>query len=155
MQQQSETPSGSTSAGVNHAPRTSANGALWLIGISLAVIAACMLGRVGQNGPGWNADGLANTAFAQSVGTSGARGVFAFSGPMTKGTNGVFMVDVDRGTIWCYELLSGDKQLKLIAARDWRYDRYLENYHTDPPPKVIQDLLEDQRRVQGANPSTP
>lgn len=150
MQQQSETPLGQTSSGVSHAPRSSANGALWLIGISLAVIAVCMLGRAGQNGPSWDA-----TAFGQSVGTSGARGVFAFSGPVTKGTNGVFMVDVDRGTIWCYELLSGDKQLKLIAARDWRYDRYLENYHTDPPPKVIQDLLEDQRRVQGANPGTP
>lgn len=119
----------------------------WVIAVSLAVIALCLVLRL---------DSMPNgQAFAQSVGKAGARGIFAFTGQLTKNSYGVFMVDVDAGTIWCYEYQGRDnKSLKLVAARDWRYDRYLENHCTDPPVNVIKQMLEDQRaaKLQAAGP---
>lgn len=106
--------------------------------VSLALIAAVLLLREGGQ----------DVALAQSVNSSAARGVFAFTGELTKGTHGVFMVDVDAGTIWCYEFVPGKRKLRLVAARDWRFDRYLENFETEPPPEVVQEILEEQRQAK-------
>jgi hypothetical protein len=85
-------------------------------------------------------------ALAQSTRTAGAHGIFAFTGQMSKDSYGVFMVDVDAGTLWCYRFLAGTKNvLQLVAARDWRYDRYLSNFSTEPPTDFIQLQLEQQR----------
>ena len=118
----------------------------WVIAVSLAVIAACLLMQSG--------DGAARRAVAQSVGTAGAQGIFAFTGQLSKDSYGVFMVDVDAGTIWCYRFQSGKNVLKLVAARDWRYDRYLQDYATDPPTDNIKYQLEKQRAaaLQSASP---
>jgi hypothetical protein len=42
----------------------------------------------------------------------------------------------------------GTDKLKLVAARDWRYDRYLEKYSTEPSPEFIQQQLDIQRTMQ-------
>ena len=68
-----------------------------------------------------------DVAMGQPVSSGGARGVFAFSGQLSKGTYGLYMVDMDSMTIWVYEYLSQKGCLRLAAARTWRYDRYLEN----------------------------
>ncbi|MHC4092538.1 MAG: hypothetical protein ACYSVY_20080, partial [Planctomycetota bacterium] len=77
---------------------------------------------------------------------AGARGIFAFTGQLTKGTYGVFMVDVDAGTLWCYEYVSGKRTLRFVASRSWVYDRYLEEFNAgDPPVAEIERLVEEQR----------
>ena len=123
----------------------------WIIAGSLAVIAIAQVTRFGVNEP---APWPGSAAMAQSVGSAGAHGVFAFTGQLTKGSYGVFMVDVDTGTIWCYEYQSGNRVLKLVAARKWIYDRYLENHSTEPPIDVVEQMLEDQRAaaMQAATP---
>lgn len=112
----------------------------WLIAVSLAVIAVCMVLRV---------DGLVvPQAAAQVQAGGGARGVFAFPAQMTKTTYGVFMVDVDTGTIWCYEF-TGGRKLRLAAARSWRFDRYLEDHNgEDISPTAVEKLVEQQRQQQ-------
>lgn len=117
-------------------------GPAWVMALSLAMIAGLLLLR----------DVDHDRAFAQPVSSSGARGVFAFTGELTKGSLGVFMVDVDAGTIWCYEYVAGKRKLRLVAARDWRFDRYLENFETEPPPEVVQEILEEQRQAKMAAP---
>ena len=47
-----------------------------------------------------------------------------------------------------------DDSLKLVSARDWRYDRYLTDYATEPPTKVIQQEL-DAQRAAGLQAATP
>jgi len=111
--------------------------AVWVIAISLAVIAFCLVLRVDER-PG-------NQAFGQVTGSGGARGMFAFTGQLTKDAYGVFMVDVDAGTIWCYRYMGGRNTLNLVAARDWRYDRYLTSYSTEPPIDVVKAQLDEQR----------
>ena len=120
-------------------PRRS-QGPAWVIAISLAVIATCLVLRL--DGPS------TGQVLAQPVAQSGARGIFAFTGQLSKSTYGVFMVDVDTTTLWCYEVLPAKPLLKLLAARSWKYDRYLENLNGDPEmsPEVIEELVEQQRR---------
>ncbi len=101
--------------------------------MSLAAIAVCLVFRVDERG---------GQVFAQPTGMGGARGVFAFTGQLSKDAYGVYMVDVDAGTIWCYRYNAGKNVLQLVAARDWRYDRYLPNHATEPPPEVIKEQLE-------------
>ncbi len=120
--------------------RASTSPANWLIALSLAVIAGCLLF---QPRPG-----SASLAHAQPSQAAGARGVFAFTGQLSKDSYGVFMVDVDAGTIWCYRYDSVHNMLKFVAARDWRYDRYLKDYSTEPATDFIRRLLEQQREAE-------
>ena len=97
-------------------------------------------------------------AFGQPAPSGGARGVFAFSGQLTKSTYGIYMVDVDAMTIWVYEYLPQKSCLRLAAARTWRYDRYLENHNIcDLPPELVEQMIEDQRqyRLQSAQDQMP
>lgn len=117
---------------------------LWIIAILLAIIATTLLVR--------SQDSLALTpAFADQP-MAGARGVFAFTGQLDKNRYGLFMMDVDSSNVWCYEYLPSTRKLKLVAARSFRFDRYLENYSCDEPsPEQIQEMLREQNRVQQRN----
>ncbi len=112
--------------------------ALWVIAFSLATIALCMVLRLDER--------MLPVAMGQPSGAAGARGVFAFSGQLSDHSYGLYMVDVDAGTMWCYEYMSGPKKLRLVAARSWLYDRYLENQDFDgPSPQEVADMVEAQR----------
>ena len=116
---------------------------LWIIAGLLAVI-ALELGlrpRGPSRGP---------QALGQLEPRAGARGVYAFTGQLDKNTYGLFMLDVDAGTIWCYEFTGKppqDRRLRLSAARLWLYDRYLENFNVDGlTPDEVAEYVEDLRR---------
>lgn len=116
----------------------------WLIAGSLAVIAIVQISRPG-GGPLVN---LGNPVLGQTT-AGGARGVFAFSGQLTKSTYGVFVVDVDTMTIWTYEYQPQKSCLRLASARTWRYDRYLENHNIcDLPPEAVEEMIERQREYR-------
>lgn len=118
---------------------------LWVIALLLAVIATTLVLRLDESSMSRSA------AWAQmptGAGRVGARGIYAFTGQVTRNSYGVFMLDVDTGTIWCYELsgaTDGAKQLRLVAARSWIFDRYLEEFNVgDPTPAAVADLVEKQ-----------
>lgn len=114
----------------------------WVIAGALLVIATTMVVRP---------DGLstAGIAFGDPVTSGGARGVFAFSGQLSKGTYGVYVVDVDAMTLWVYEYLQQKGCLRLAGARTWRYDRYLENHNIcDLPPEIVEQMVEEQRQYR-------
>jgi hypothetical protein len=124
--------------------------AVWLMVGLLGIIAACLVLRLDTP--------LSGQALAQPIAQAGARGVFAFTGQVTKNTFGVFMVDVDAGTIWCYEWNETKGCLKLLAARSWRYDRYLEQFNVgEPGPQEVERLVEMERaqRLQDAGSGEP
>jgi hypothetical protein len=122
-----------------------------VIATSLVIIATTLLTRP----DGVRLDGV---AFGESTTTAGARGVFAFSGQLSKGTYGVYIVDTDAMTIWAYEYLSQKGCLRLVGSRTWRYDRYLENHNIcDLPPEVVERMVEEQRqyRLQSSDEGAP
>ncbi|MBI4717710.1 MAG: hypothetical protein HY763_07900 [Planctomycetes bacterium] len=127
----------------------------WVIAASLAVIAAVLVVRTVEP----RGLSLGDPAWAQTLTTSaGARGVFAFSGQLSKSTYGVFLVDVDAMTLWAYEYQPQKECLRLAAARTWRYDRYLESHNVcDLPPEAVEKMIEDQRqyRLQAAEQKMP
>ena len=111
---------------------------------SLAVIAVTQVAGPAR-GPSidWSTPVLGQTT------AGGARGVFAFSGQLTKSTFGVYLVDVDTMTIWTYEYLPRKSCLRLASARTWRYDRYLENHNIcDLPPEAVEEMIERQRQYR-------
>lgn len=60
---------------------------------------------------------------------------------------GVAMVDTASQTLWIYGMSGRGpaySRLKLLAARNWRYDRMLKQYNTDEPkPEQVKMLLEN------------
>ena len=110
---------------------------IWLIAVSLMVIATVLVLR---------ADQAVSPAFGQPVHQAGARGIFAFTGQLSANSYGLFMVDVDVMTVWCYEYLSSTKELRLVAARSWMFDRYLENFNcAGQSPAEIERLVQEAR----------
>jgi hypothetical protein len=100
-----------------------------------------------------------NTALAQNMRTSGTGGIMAFTGQIEKDIYGIVMVDVDAGTLWLYQYRKAGNQLKLLAARNWIYDRYLEEYNNAAPtPSEVASLIAlQQQKGQGSqgNQSNP
>jgi hypothetical protein len=112
----------------------------WVIAVLLAFIAGALWTRpLGQVAP---------TALAQSSPLVGARGVYAFTGQLDHNRYGLFMLDIEQGTIWCYEIETVGKvrKLRLTAARSWIYDRYLRDFNcADPDFRAVQELVAQQR----------
>jgi len=124
--------------------------AQWVIVALLAVIAAALWTRP----PG----SALPAAFAQNQPLVGARGIFAFTGPLERDQYGLFMLDVDQGTIWCYafDTVGGTRKLRLVAARTWVYDRYLQDFNCAPPDfRTVQKLVSEQRARPAAEPGSP
>ncbi|HPD29032.1 MAG TPA: hypothetical protein PLL20_03490 [Phycisphaerae bacterium] len=121
----------------------------WVIAVLLAIIASALVLRLDEGR-------FMRSAVAQTGGAGGglvgARGIYAFSGQLTPRTYGVFMLDVDTGTIWCYELdrASNDELLlRLVAARTWTSDRYLEEFNVaDPVPGAVRMMVQQQRAIR-------
>lgn len=122
----------------------------WMMTVLLAVIATSLVMR-------WDTSPLARIAFAQaSEGGAGpglgARGIYAFTGQLSSKSYGLFMMDVDSGTLWCYEIAKGaqgEPHMKLVAARSWISDRYLEEFNVaTPTPSEVRQLVEQQRTAR-------
>jgi hypothetical protein len=127
---------------------------LWVIALLLAVIATALVGR-------WDGAWLSRSAMAQMAPQAtgnpgaGARGIYAFTGQLGLKNYGLFMMDVDTGTIWCYELARGrdnELQLQLVAARSWIFDRFLEEYNVAKPTPGEVQIMVRQQRARGAQP---
>lgn len=122
----------------------------WIVVVLLSAIAAGLwLRPTGDPLP---------VAFAQNPALAGARGVFAFAGQLAPDRFGLFMLDVDQGTIWIYELdnVAGSRKLRLVAARTWTYDRYLQDFNSASPDfREVQQLVAQQRARAGDRGMTP
>jgi hypothetical protein len=84
-------------------------------------------------------------ALAQNQGNiAGGAGIYIMPGQFSSSAWGCYVMDVDRQTLCLYQYMPGDKNLRLVAARNFRYDRQLETYNTDPDPQFIRELVEKQ-----------
>jgi len=56
---------------------------------------------------------------------------------------------VDARTVWVYQYLPATRKLKLVAARSFKYDNYLESYNCDGPTEdEVRALLDEQQRIR-------
>ncbi|MCK6482687.1 MAG: hypothetical protein HUU22_02700 [Phycisphaerae bacterium] len=110
----------------------------WIIAGLLAIIATVLIVRDG--GPLGGAEAFGQTQML------GARGLFAFTGQLDRTKYGLWMMDVDAGTVWCYEYNPVRQKMRLVAARSFRHDRFLSDYSQDSPtPAEVEELLKQAR----------
>ncbi|MEA2711929.1 MAG: hypothetical protein QOF78_4530 [Phycisphaerales bacterium] len=110
--------------------------ALYLNAVVLVAILAVLLARdSGQP--------MLPMAFgqAQSGGIAGGAGVFVMPGQFSSNVWGCYIMDVDRQTLCAYTVSGSPPQLRLVASRNFQFDRELKNYNTSPPPAEVQDLI--------------
>ncbi len=87
---------------------------------------------------------LSSSAMAQSqLPIGGGAGVFVVPAQFNSNLFGCYLMDVDAQTLCAYQY-TPDKQLRLIAARTFKYDRRVNVYNTSPPPSDIRDLIEKE-----------
>ena len=104
---------------------------------------------------------MSTPAFGQQMPIGGGAGVFIVPGQFSSNTWGCYLMDVDAQTLCAYQFYPGDKQLRLIAARYFRYDRKLKNFNTpSPSPDEVSQLIareQDDARVkdQSNAPASP
>lgn len=120
--------------------------ALWANAGVLGVIALVLVMRAGSGETKWPS--LMPAAFGQNTPPiAGGAGVFIMPGQFSRDTWGVYMLDVDAQTLAAYTYVPGQRQLQLVAARTYRYDRRLQNFNTaTPSPDEVKELLEREQR---------
>jgi hypothetical protein len=114
-----------------------AGAAKWLIVLLLAVIATCLLIEAGAG---------SRPVYADATSAS-AGNMIAVAGKVTADTYGLYLVDLKNGTIMVYEYLSGKRQLRLMAARTYQFDVQLDEYNTEPSPREIKKLVQQNKRL--------
>jgi hypothetical protein len=133
--------------------------ALWANCLVLVAILIAMLCRNGGTGM----PNFSSAAFGQQMPIGGGAGVFIVPGQFSPNTWGCYLMDVDSQILCAYQFYPGDKQLRLVASRSFRYDHKLKEFNTTPSPDEVSELVareQDSARVKEqnnvpANPETP
>jgi hypothetical protein len=103
---------------------------------------------------------LSSAALAQAQpAIAGGAGVFIAPAQFSSNVWGVYLLDVDQQTICAYTVSGSPPQLRLTAARNFRYDRKLGNYNiAGPSANEVKELLEKEQaetRTGEAAPAAP
>src|SRR5438477_543231 len=86
-------------------------------------------------GPGACGGGpmLMPQAFGQASGQmpaiAGGAGLFVTPAQFSTNTWGCYVMDVDQQTLCAYQYFPGERKLRLVAARNFRYDRRLGQFN--------------------------
>ncbi len=99
---------------------------------------------------------LVAPAFGQAqMPIAGGAGLFVVPAQFSANTWGCYVMDVDSQTLCAYQFFPGDKYLHFIAARNFRYDRQLPDFNTQPSPDEIKQLVEKKQQGNAPAPKTP
>jgi hypothetical protein len=114
--------------------------ALYVNAAVLLVIVILLLSRT--NGP----PSLLPSAFAQNqAAIGGGAGVFIVPAQFSDTSYGCYIMDVDAQTVCAYQYYG--KQLRLVAARNFRWDRRLQQFNSEnPTPDDVRRMIERQEQ---------
>ena len=134
------------------------NKALWCVGLGLLANAAAML-VIHFCPAGATELRIDQAAFAQATPSDrmiGARGLFMMPAQLGPTAYGLYLMDADSQTITVYRALPDTSRFRLMAARSFRYDRFLEDVNNETPiPKEVQKLVEAQRQREALEGKKP
>ena len=83
---------------------------------------------------------------------AGGGNLYLMPGQLSLNKFGVYVMDTDAQTLCVYEYYAGEKALRLVAARNFRQDRRLGNFNTDPDPREVEKWVEAER-TRGKSPA--
>ncbi len=115
-------------------------GPLWACAAAVALLAGAVMMR-GEGGNDWPS--LLPEASAQvQVPRAGGGGVYLMPGQLSSRMWGVYLMDIDRQSLMAYHYDPAERQLRLLAAREFTNDRLLGDFNTFPPPDEVARILE-------------
>lgn len=140
--------------------------ALWVVGLGLVANAGVMLyTHVTGRAPDLVLDRAALAQVTPGGGPGGtmlgARGIYMMPAQLGPNAFGVYLLDVDSQTICVYRALPDTSHFRLMAARSFQHDRFLQDFNNEPlRPKDVQKLVQDQRQrlelqMRGEQPTVP
>jgi hypothetical protein len=126
-----------------------------LAAVALGLSAELLRGQSG--GPEPTTDPLqSGKVFAISGGEDG-RGVylvdarkgrvFAVGGQIASDKYGIYLVDVEAGTMALYAWEPRKRKLRWLASRNFTNDLKIDDYNTELKPKQVKELAEQSRRI--------
>jgi hypothetical protein len=118
--------------------------ALWANAALLVAILVVLVGRD-------NSIKLTPAAFGQAQPLGGG-GLYIMPAQISSNIWGCYVMDIDQQTLCGYAMTGSPPELKLVTARNFRYDRQLGALNTAPPPSEVKAMLEKERdsgRVTG------
>ncbi len=73
---------------------------------------------------------------------AGGANLYLMPGQFSVNTWGCYIMDIDAQTLCAYQFYPGEKQLRLVAARNFHFDRKLKNFNTSPNPIEVEKLAD-------------
>ncbi len=126
--------------------------ALWGNALVLIAILVALLGRDGSLK-------LAPSALAQSpIQPGGGGGLYLMPAQLSQNVWGCYVMDIDQQTLCGYAMTGSPPELRLVTARNFRYDRQLGSMNTHPDPSEVEAMVakeKDSDRVTGRDPPKP
>ena len=116
--------------------------ALYLNAGLLALILVTLVGRDTR------LPSLLPAAYAQQqpAPIAGGGGLFLMPAQLATNRWGCYIMDIDTQVLAAYEYTPGDHNIRLVAAREFRWDRRLRQYNTEAPtPAEVKRLVEQQQ----------
>jgi hypothetical protein len=99
---------------------------------------------------------LAASALGQvQPAVAGGAGLFVVPAQFSSNSWGCYLLDVDSQTLCAYQYFPGERNLHLVAARNFKYDRQLGDFNTQPSPDEIEDLVRKAHQRTAAPTGNP
>lgn len=125
--------------------------------VNAALLGGVLLVLLARGGGGGLS--LATPAFAaqpQMPPVAGGNGVYLMPAQFSMNIWGCYLLDTDKQTMCAYQFLPGEKQLRFIAAREFREDMGIKRWNTSPDPAEVKRLVDLQAApVRGKAPVPP
>jgi hypothetical protein len=124
--------------------------------VNAALLGAILLVMVSRGGP----PSMLRAAYGQNqLPIGGGAGVFIVPAQFAPNVFGCYLMDIDAQTLCGYQYFPSDRQLRLIAARNFRWDRRLGQFNTDTPtPEEVQRMVQEEQqghRITDVNTDKP
>ena len=120
--------------------RQSSNAIAYDLWANAAVLTAILVVLIGRD----DTLKLTPAAFGQAQPVGGG-GLFVMPAQMSQGVWGCYVMDIDAQTLAGYQMTGSPPELKLVTARNFRYDRQLGALNTSPPPSEVRAMLEKEQ----------
>jgi hypothetical protein len=133
--------------------RRTANTVAYALWANAAVLVAILVALIGRD----NSIKLTPAAFGQAQPLGGG-GLFIMPAQISSNVWGCFVMDIDAQTLCGYAMTGSPPELKLVTARNFRYDRQLGALNTSPPPSEVKAMIEKEKssdRVIGRDAPKP
>jgi len=127
--------------------RRRSNAVAYALWANATIFAAILVVIVSRDNP----IKLTPAAFGQAQPLGGG-GLYIMPAQISSNVWGCYVMDIDQQTLCGYAMTGSPPELKLVTARNFRYDRQLGVLNTVPPPSEVKAMLEKEKdggRVTG------